>query len=243
MKESTEKSRRDFIKTASKGVLFAAVAPNAIGLENEMPTVVPKQAFGANERIRIAVLGLNSRGQNHVDELMALANKANVEIVMFCDPDMEVLQRRASEFKTKHGKTVLIEQDFRKAYDDKTIDAVTIASPNHWHALQAIWACQAGKDVYVEKPATHNLFEGRKMIEAAYKYNRIVQHGVQLRSSIAIREAVKHLQDGLIGNVYMATVMQTICFEELLHYLVVRLQEICGGFCSCTLHALDATIE
>ncbi|MFN5789489.1 MAG: Gfo/Idh/MocA family oxidoreductase, partial [Bacteroidota bacterium] len=204
MKESTEKSRRDFIKTASKGVLFAAVAPTALHSAVEMPTVVPQKAFGANERIRIAVLGLNSRGQNHVDELMALATKSNVEIVMFCDPDMEVLQRRANEFKTKHGKTVLIEQDFRKAYDDKTIDAVTIASPNHWHALQAIWACQAGKDVYVEKPATHNLFEGRKMIEAAYKYNRIVQHGVQLRSSIAIREAVKHLQDGLIGNVYMA---------------------------------------
>lgn len=204
MKESTEKSRRDFIKAASKGVLFAAVAPTALHSAVEMPTVIPQKAFGANERIRIAVLGLNSRGQNHVDELMALATKSNVEIVMFCDPDMEVLQRRANEFKTKHGKTVLIEQDFRKAYDDKTIDAVTIASPNHWHALQAIWACQAGKDVYVEKPATHNLFEGRKMIEAAYKYNRIVQHGVQLRSSIAIREAVKHLQDGLIGNVYMA---------------------------------------
>ena len=179
MKETTEKSRRDFIKTASKGMLIAAVAPTALNAANEMPAVIPQSAFGANERIRIAVLGLNSRGQNHVDELMALATKSNVEIVMFCDPDMEVLQRRANEFKTKHGKTVLIEQDFRKAYDDKTIDAVTIASPNHWHALQAIWACQAGKDVYVEKPATHNLFEGRKMIEAAYKYNRSVQHGDQ----------------------------------------------------------------
>jgi len=81
---------------------------------------------------------------------------------------------------------------------------VTLATPNHWHALQTIWACQAGKDVYVEKPATHNIYEGQKMIEAAYKYNRIVQHGVQLRSSVAIREAVKHLEDGLIGRVYMA---------------------------------------
>ena len=81
---------------------------------------------------------------------------------------------------------------------------MTLATPNHWHALQAIWACQAGKDVYVEKPATHNIYEGKKMIEAAYKYNRIVQHGVQLRSSEAIREAVQHLQDGLIGRVYMS---------------------------------------
>ncbi len=89
-------------------------------------------------------------------------------------------------------------------YDDKNIDAVSIATPNHWHALAAIWACQAGKDVYVEKPGTHNLREGKKLVEAAAKYNRIVQHGVQLRSSTAIQEAIKHLRDGLIGKVYMA---------------------------------------
>jgi predicted dehydrogenase len=98
----------------------------------------------------------------------------------------------------------MIEQDFRNTLEDKTIDAVTIATPNHWHALITIWACQAGKDVYVEKPGTHNIYEGKKVIEAAYKYNRIVQHGVQLRSSVAIREAVQHLRDGLIGRVYMS---------------------------------------
>jgi predicted dehydrogenase len=99
---------------------------------------------------------------------------------------------------------VLIEQDFRKLYERKDIDAVTLATPNHWHGLLTIYACQAGKDVYVEKPGTHNIAEGRKMIEAAYKYNRIVQHGVQLRSSVAVREAVQHLRDGLIGRVYFA---------------------------------------
>jgi predicted dehydrogenase len=117
---------------------------------------------------------------------------------------MNLLRERAGEFEKKYGKKVAIEQDFRRIYDDKTIDAVTLATPNHWHALQSIWACQAGKDVYIEKPATHNIYEGQKMIEAAYKYNRIVQHGVQLRSSVAIREAVKHLEDGLIGRVYMS---------------------------------------
>jgi predicted dehydrogenase len=92
----------------------------------------------------------------------------------------------------------------RKLFEDKEVDAVSIATPNHWHSLAAIWGCQHGKDVYVEKPGTHNIFEGRKLIEAAHKYNRIVQHGVQLRSSVAIREAVDHLRNGLIGDVYMA---------------------------------------
>jgi predicted dehydrogenase len=95
-------------------------------------------------------------------------------------------------------------QDLRKVFDDKNIDAVSIATPNHWHSLAAIWAMQAGKDVYVEKPGSHTFWEGRKMVEAAAKYNRIVQHGVQLRSSTAIQEAVQHLRDGLIGDVYMA---------------------------------------
>jgi predicted dehydrogenase len=117
---------------------------------------------------------------------------------------MNLLQPRAAEFEKTYGKKVMIEQDFRRTLEDKTIHAITCATPNHWHALQVIWACQAGKDVYVEKPATHNVYEGKKMIEAAYKYNRIVQHGVQLRSSVAIREAVKHLEDGLIGRVYMS---------------------------------------
>jgi predicted dehydrogenase len=95
-------------------------------------------------------------------------------------------------------------QDMRKAFDDKDIHVVSIATPNHWHTLATIWACQAGKDVYVEKPGSHNIWEGRKMVEAVRKYDRIVQHGVQLRSSVAIREAIQLLRDGYIGNVYMA---------------------------------------
>jgi predicted dehydrogenase len=197
-------SRRSFLKNTAKGAMVAAVAPSLIGNGITIPEVVPQSAKGANDRIRVAVLGINGRGNSHVEEIMGLTNKANVEVVTLCDPDMDLLQKRSSEFEKKYGKKVAIEQDFRKAYDDKTIHAVTLATPNHWHALQTIWACQAGKDVYVEKPATHNIHEGKKMIEAAYKYNRIVQHGVQLRSSVAIQEAVKHLQDGLIGRVYMS---------------------------------------
>ncbi len=123
---------------------------------------------------------------------------------MFCDPDQRVAQARAAEFEKSNGRKVEIESDMRKVFDRKDIDICTIATPNHWHSLATIWACQAGKDVYVEKPGSHNIFEGRKMVEAAKKYNRIVQHGVQLRSSPAIREGVEHLRNGTIGEVYMA---------------------------------------
>ena len=204
MESNKINSRRVFLKNVASGAVLATVAPSVINAAPSVPTVVPASAKGANDRIRIAVLGVHSRGKAHIEEIMGLSEFANVEVAVLCDPDMSVLHERASDFEKKYGKKVKIEQDFRKVYDDKTIDAVALATPNHWHALQTIWACQAGKDVYVEKPATHNIYEGKKMIEAAYKYNRIVQHGVQLRSSVAIREAVKHLEEGLIGRVYMA---------------------------------------
>ncbi len=197
-------SRRSFVKNVGKGVAIAAVTPSVLKAEVIMPEIIPAGVKGANDRLRVAVFGVNGRGNSHIEEIMGLSGKANVEVAVLCDPDMVILQEKAGDFEKKYGKKVLIEQDFRKTLEDKTIDAVTVAAPNHWHALMTIWACQAGKDVYVEKPATHNIYEGKKMIEAAYKYNRIVQHGVQLRSSVAIREAVQHLRDGLIGRVYMS---------------------------------------
>ena len=198
-------SRRDFFKKATLGVVTATVMPAVVEAEViSAPEILSESVKGANDRIRIAVLGVNGRGQTHVDEIMKISKEYNVELAALCDPDMDILQKRAEKVKSKYGKNIRIEQDFRKIYDDKEIDAVALATPNHWHALQTIWACQAGKDVYVEKPATHNIYEGRKMIEAVYKYNRIVQHGVQLRSSVAIREAIEHLKNGLIGRVYMS---------------------------------------
>ena len=198
-------SRRDFFKKATLGVVTATVMPAVVEAEViSAPEILSESVKGANDRIRIAVLGVNGRGQTHVDEIMKISKEYNVELAALCDPDMDILQKRTEKVKSKYGKNIRIEQDCRKIYDDKEIDAVALATPNHWHALQTIWACQAGKDVYVEKPATHNIYEGRKMIEAAYKYNRIVQHGVQLRSSVAIREAIEHLKNGLIGRVYMS---------------------------------------
>lgn len=154
-----------------------------------------------SDKIRVAVLGVNGRGKDHIRGIMA---QPDAEVVLVCDPDQEVSARCAAGFEKQYGKRPLIEQDLRRVFDRKDIDAVTVATPNHWHSLAAIWACQAGKDVYVEKPGAHNIFEGRKLVEAAHKYNRIVQHGVQLRSSAAIQEAVEHLRKGTIGRVYMA---------------------------------------
>ncbi len=184
-------NRREFIINSSTGVAAAFAAP----------MIMPSTVFGANDRIRVAVLGINGRGRSHVKGFMGLDN---VEVITLCDPDLKVAEERAAEFKEAYGKKVAVEQDLRNVFDDKDIDVVSIASTNHWHALSTIWACQAGKDVYVEKPGSHNIWEGRKMVEAANKYDRIVQHGVQLRSSKALQQAVQHLHDGVIGDLYMA---------------------------------------
>ncbi|MCE5310984.1 MAG: Gfo/Idh/MocA family oxidoreductase [Acidobacteriales bacterium] len=157
--------------------------------------------LGANDTIRVAVLGVNGRGGDHCAGFEALTN---VRVATFVDPDLEVANRRAREFEAKFGHPVHVVQDMRRVFDDRSIDVVSIATPNHWHALATVWACQAGKDVYVEKPGTHSLAQGRSMIAAAKKYKRIVQHGVQLRSSEAIQEAVRKLREGVIGDVYMA---------------------------------------
>ena len=178
-------SRRTFL-IATGGALIARAFPGKAA---------------ASDKVRVAVLGVNGRGTDHIQGIQA---QPDAEVVLICDPDRKVSAARAAQFEKKYGRKVETEVDLRKVYERKDIDAVTIATPNHWHSLAAIWACQAGKDVYVEKPGSHNIWEGRKLVEAAKKYNRIVQHGVQLRSSEAIREGVELLRKGVIGNVYMA---------------------------------------
>lgn len=188
---SKNQTRRKFIKNSATATAAALT----------IPTIVPAHAFGANDRINAAVLGVNGRGKTHIKSLMV---QDNVQVTTLCDPDMNILKDRQKSFKEKYGKDVALEQDLRRIMDNKDIDVVTVATPNHWHSLATIWACQAGKDVYVEKPGSHNIWEGRKMVEAAQKYDRIVSHGVQLRSSPSVREAVQLLRDGYIGRVYMA---------------------------------------
>ena len=145
--------RRSFMKSAA-GVTAASLAA---------APAINRNILGANDSLRVAVLGVNGRGWAHVTGLQDLDG---VEVVTLCDPDQEVLDRRGAEFQKQYGRGVYLEQDLRKVYDDKNINAVAIATPNHWHALATIWACQAGKDVYVEKPVCHDIWEGRQLVAA-----------------------------------------------------------------------------
>ena len=165
-------SRRDFLRTAAKTTAGLGALKGITFFAH------PERVLGANDRVRVAVCGLHGRGKDH---LSAFSHLSNVEIAALCDVDENVLRKRLGEVGGKPQSYV----DVRKLLEDKSIDAISIATPNHWHSLMAIWACQAGKDVYVEKPCSHNFWEGRQLVRAAEKYQRIVQHGTQIRSSAA----------------------------------------------------------
>ena len=164
-------------------------------------------AQSPNERVRIAVIGLGGRGGSHVN---AWSRMANVEIAGICDIDESHIGEKFKLLESRGVKSPTTFVDFRKILDDKSIDAVSIATPNHWHTLMTVLACQAGKDVYVEKPCSHNVFESQQIIAAARKYDRMVQQGSQSRSSPALREAVQRLRDGEFGEVYMT---RGLCYK------------------------------
>jgi predicted dehydrogenase len=155
------------------------------------------RARGANDDIRAAVIGIGGQGANHINWLREIPG---VRVVAICDADKSFLSREEKKFADRNEK-VDTYNDCRKLLEDKSINAVSTATPNHWHALVTVWACQAGKDVYVEKPVSHNIWEGRKMVEAARKYNRIVQSGTQRRSDEGLQEAVKYIQQGNLGKI------------------------------------------
>jgi len=153
------------------------------------------------DRARLAVIGMGGRGS----ELMrTFAVIPGVEVGAVVDPDTNRAEAAATWLRQHTGTRAKVELDMRRVFEDKTIDAVVIATTNHWHALSAIWAMQAGKDVYVEKPASHNFFEGRQLVQAARKYDRIVQGGTQRRSMGQFRRAIQLLHDGHIGSIYLA---------------------------------------
>ncbi len=199
--KQSEITRRDFLKTGA-GTTAAGLA--ALGGFAEL---VSPRVLNASDRVRVAVVGLHGRGRDHIRELAELAN---VEIAALCDVYEPVLQQRQAEIEKMGRPKPQGYQDFRKLLEDKSIDAVSIATPNHWHSLMGIWACQAGKDVYVEKPVSHNLWEGRQLARAAEKYKRLVQHGTQIRSAAAIRNGMDKLHDGLLGDVYLA---RGLCYK------------------------------
>lgn len=189
-------SRRSFLKTS-----LAASAGLAL------PLSTWAQSDGANGDIRVAVVGFNGQGGSHIASLTRLKG---VRIVALCDVDKDVLDKNVKQLDAK-GIKVEAYTDIRKLLENKDIDAISTATPNHWHALISIWACQAGKDVYVEKPVSHNVSEGRRIVEAARKYNRIVQTGTQCRSQEGMREMMQYLHDGKLGKVKIA---RGLCYKR-----------------------------
>jgi predicted dehydrogenase len=175
-------SRRSFLRTSSLGL------GAAVGLS---PWA---RVLGANDDLRLAVVGFRGQGGLH---LRLLRELSGVRVVALCDADRAVLERGVAE-ATRLGQPVDGYVDVRKLLENKDIDAITTATPDHWHCLVTVWACQAGKDVYVEKPLSHNLFEGRKSVEAADKYNRIVQWGNQ---SHGHRTGPPHLERDGLGRI------------------------------------------
>ncbi|MGO9114226.1 MAG: Gfo/Idh/MocA family protein [Thermoguttaceae bacterium] len=159
------------------------------------------RVLGANNRIRVAVAGLNQRGAEHIREY---ANMKGVEIAYLVDPDSSLFASRIKSVEQLTDKRPKCVQDLRKALEDKTLDAVSIASPNHWHTLLTVWGCQAGKHVYVEKPCSHTIFEGRKCIEAAERYGVVVQHGTQQRSDSHRASEIAALQAGKWGKLLVS---------------------------------------
>jgi len=192
-------TRRHFVKRSGK-----ALAGVTAGL-----TVISRaqSAFAANDEIGVAVMGIHGRGQDHIK---AFAGSFGCRVVALCDPDTSLFESRAKAAADKQGTSPKCYADIRECLQDPDVDAVSIATCNHWHSLGTIWACQAGKDVYVEKPASWCVFEGRKMVEAARKYNRIVQVGMQNRSSRDVRNAMARLWAGEIGEVYMS---RGLCYK------------------------------
>ena len=163
---------------------------------------------GANDRVRVAVVGINGMGQSHIKSYQDLPN---VEVAAICDPDSRLFPSVIKKHFTDKGlpapKTYT---DLRKLYEDKEIDAVSVVTPNHWHTLASIWAIQAGKHVSVEKPCCHNIFEGQKLVEAAKKYNVLVQDGAEQRSNPCAQSMAQFLHGGGLGEVYMA---KGICYK------------------------------
>ena len=182
-------NRREFLKGSGAAAVVAASSP--------VLTSVPAAAAGANDRIRYAVIGCGGQGRrSHIGRF---PQGVNAEIVAVCDPD----ESRRAQASTEAGGAEPVD-DLRRILDDPAVDAVTIATPDHWHTPAAIMALDAGKHVYLEKPCSHNLREGRLLVEAARKSGRVLQHGTQARSSRGFVEAVRMLHDGVIGDVLVA---------------------------------------
>ena len=194
-------SRRQFLENSMLATAAAALA----GQVRQAEAQDEKDEKG--EKLRVAVVGVNGRGGSHISEF---GKRKDCVIAAIVDADEVVGNRRADEIEKQFGTRPKLYLDMRKCFEDKSIDIASIATPNHWHALAAIWAIQAGKDVYVEKPVSHNVSEGRRIVEAARKYGKIVQTGTQSRSNPGMRKAIEFLHGGGIGEVKLA---RGLCYK------------------------------
>ncbi len=189
-------SRRAYLKTA--GILAASAT-------------MPRRA-SANDRVVVGIMGIRDRGW---DLTLEFVQRGDVEIRYLADPDSPLFEERAQKVEQLTGKRPQCVQDFRRMLDDKEVDAIAIATPDHWHALGTILACQAGKDVYVEKPTSHSIWESRKMVEAARKHNRVVQVGTQNRSADYVKEAIAYTKLPEFGAVHFVRVVNSKLREPM----------------------------
>ena len=193
----TQQTRRSFLKKS----LAAAATITLAGTKST------GRVLGANETIRIGVAGIHGQGRSHVNRFVGMKG---VQLTYLIDPDTRTFASQLKQVEEKGGNRPQTVQDVRKALEDKNLDAISIATPNHWHSLITIWACQAGKDVYVEKPCSHNVHEGRIAVETARKYNRIVQHGTQSRSGDFAR-IVELVKSGKYGKLLVS---RGLCYKD-----------------------------
>ena len=200
-------TRREFLESSMLAATAAAMAGSGLASQASAQQN-ESQSSSPNERLRVAVVGLNGRGQSHLGGFML---RKDCAVVAVCDPDELVGQNKGvTVVEAATGKKPAFYADLRKLLDDKSIDVISIATPNHWHALAAIWGIQAGKDVYVEKPVSHNVSEGRRIVDAARAHHKICQAGTQSRSSIGTRQLMEFMHGGGIGEVQLA---RGLCYK------------------------------
>ncbi len=189
-------SRRSFLEKALATVAAAPLIPGALSARETSKR-------GPSELIRVGVMGVRGRGRAHIN---AFKSSPDAKVVAICDPDEAVIAPAM-----KAVPEARYYKDIRKMLESDDIDAISIAAPNHWHSLATIWALQAGKHVYVEKPISHDIYEGRQVVAAAAKYGKVVQHGTQSRSSKATRDAIAWLHEGGLGKIELA---HGLCYKR-----------------------------
>ncbi len=190
--------------TRRKFIQKSAAASTVFGLFTIAGTKASGRVLGANDTVRVGVAGIRGRGQSHIHAFAKELKDQNTQVTYLIDPDTRLFEARQKMVSDLGGNSPRCVKDIREALDDKDLDVITVATCNHWHSLITIWACQAGKDVYVEKPISHNVFEGRQCVLAANKYNRVVQHGTQQRSSLDRAKEIAAVQSGKYGKLLVS---------------------------------------